>query len=100
MWSDNLVFGSDNGPLFYFISVFWIYCFMIANTVNLPASTVKVLKNFPEVVLEELNSFSFILCPAGCFSSLQKIFWNPFVFMRLEKCTFSAIIMPFFLFIV
>lgn len=76
VWTNNLVFGSYNGPLFYFIGVFWVYCFMIANTMSLPACTVKLLKNFPEVMVEELNSFSFILCSAECFPSLQKMSWN------------------------
>lgn len=73
VWTNNLVFGSYNGPLFYFIGVLWVYCFMIANTMSLPACAVKLLKNFPEVMVEELNSFSFILCSAECFPSLQKI---------------------------
>lgn len=76
MWSDNLVFGCYNSPLFYFIHIFWVYCFMVANTMSLPTPTVKFIENFPEVVVEELNSFSFILCSAGCFPSLQKISWK------------------------
>nr|XP_047904415.1 uncharacterized protein LOC106036378 isoform X2 [Anser cygnoides] len=87
-----VVFGLYNDSPLCFIRVFWIYL-LFENTMSLSAPSVYFWGTSQEVIVEELNFFSFILCSDRCLPVFQKeiqefLLLVLILFMRLKRCIF------------